>query len=298
MIGTFRSAPRPARHMGLDPGFLGIRDRAALRILNRADVATTAQLVRLVYRRRQTAQEHLAALYRAGWLERAVLPPEDRGGAPLAFRLSPRARRRLGYGPLTRARAGTQLRHSLNIVETVAALAGLAAEPPDRHPVQAWLPESITRDAGLAHVYPDSVVVLQLGATSAVLCLEIDQATEHAPQIRGKLRRYEPALRSRAGWHVVFVVESRARAAWLARVARDPGVPGLAGRTWAIVLADLRAAGVAAVAVPLGPMGGRPTLRAIVADPRSRRCASPVASDAWLELLASGGGEELAEALG
>lgn len=283
--------------MGLDAGFLGTRDRATLRILNRADVATTAQLVSLVYHRRQTAQEHLSALYRAGWLERAVLPPDTRGGAPLAFRLAPRARRRLGYGPLTRSRAGTQLRHSLNIVETVAALTKLAVEPPDRHPVQAWLPESITGDAKLPHVYPDSVVTLQLTGHSGVLCLEIDQSTEHAPQIRDKLTRYEPAIRSRLGWHVLFVVETAARAAYLARVAREPSFPGLAGRAWAIVLSDLKTAGVEAAAVSLELRGGRNTLAAIVRDPRPRRCDTPVGSDAWLELLASGGGEDLAEAL-
>ncbi len=167
--------------MSLDAGFLGTRDRAALRILNRAVVATTAQLVTLVYHRRQTAQEHLSALYRAGWLERAVLPPDTRGGAPLAFRLSPRARRRLGYGPLTRSRAGTQLRHSLNIVETVAALTRLAVDPADRYPVQAWLTESIVTDANLPHVYPDSVVTLQLAGGSGVLCLEHSRATRASP---------------------------------------------------------------------------------------------------------------------
>ncbi len=297
MIGTFRSAPRPDRRMVHDVGFLGSRDRAALRILNRADVATTSQLVTLVYHRRQTAQEHLSALYRAGWIERAVLPPATRGGAPLAFRLSPRTRRRLGYGPLTRSRAGTQLRHSLNIVETVAALTRLAVELPDRHPVQAWLTESIAADARLPHVYPDSVVALQLGGGSGVLCLEIDQSTEHAPEIRDKLARYEPALRARAGWHVLFVVETATRAAFLARVTRAPAYAGLAGRAWAIVLADLTAEGVAARAVSLTPGRGPGTLTSILDDPRPRRCETPVGSDDWLELLASGGGEDLREAL-
>lgn len=284
--------------MGLDVGFLGTRDRAALRILNRAVVATTAQLVTLVYHRRQTAQEHLAALYRAGWLERAVLPPDTRGGAPLAFRLSPRARRRLGYGPLTRSRAGTQLRHSLNIVESVAALTRLAADPTDRYPVQAWLTESIVTDANLPHVYPDSVVTIQLASGSGVLCLEIDQSNEHAPEIRDKLARYEPALRSRAGWHVLFVVETAARADYLARVARTPpGYPGLAGRAWAVVLADLKTARADASVVSFAIGGGRTRLGSIVGDPRSRRCVTPVGSDAWLDLLASGGGEDLAEAL-
>ena len=129
MIGAFVAAPAPPSRVIVDPGFLPYRDRAALRILYRADVATTAQLTTLVYRRRQTAQERLAALYRAGYLERADPAPSTRGGAPFAFRVSPRGRRRLHYDPLTRSRAGTQLRHSLNGVETVCAL--LAARPPD-----------------------------------------------------------------------------------------------------------------------------------------------------------------------
>ena len=158
----------------LDPGFLGTRDRAVLEPLHRADVATTAQLVTLVYRRRQTAQEHLVSLYRAGWIERAVLPPTTRGGAPLAFRLSARARRRLGLGPLTRGRAGTQLRHSLNVTETVATLVRMDPDAAESHPDRAWLPERAAAKVGLRDVFPDSIAVLALPGGSAVLCLEID----------------------------------------------------------------------------------------------------------------------------
>ena len=294
MIGSFRSAPRPDRGLGLDPGLLGTRDRATLRILNRADVATTAQLVSLVYHRRQTAQEHLSALYRAGWLERAVLPPESRGGAPLAFRLSPQARRRLGYEPLTRSRGGTQLRHSLNVVETVCALVRMSS---DHNPVQAWLTESMAAEESW-YVYPDSVVALQLSTGSGVLCLEIDQSTEHGPQIRDKLSRYDAFLRSQSGWQVLFVVGSTERATFLARVARDGyGYPGLAGPAWAIVLGDLKVAGLGAPVVSFTAHGGRNTLATILRDARPRTCPTPVGSDAWIELMASGGVEELDEAL-
>ena len=144
MIGAFAAAPAPPSRAIVDPGLLTYRDRAALRILYRADVATTAQLTTLVYHRRQTAQERLARLYRAGYLERAVLPPATRGGAPFAFRISPRGRRRLHYDPLTRGRAGTQLRHSLNGVETVCALlAAQQGEPGTRPSMTAWLTESM-----------------------------------------------------------------------------------------------------------------------------------------------------------
>ena len=98
MIGAFAAAPAPPSRAIVDPGLLTYRDRAALRILYRADVATTTQLTTLVYHRRQSAQERLARLYRAGYLERAILPPVTRGGAPFAFRISPRGRRRLHYG--------------------------------------------------------------------------------------------------------------------------------------------------------------------------------------------------------
>ena len=42
----------------------------------------------------------------------------------------------------------------------------------------------------LPHTNPDSVVALQTPAGSGVLCLEIDEATEHGPDIRDKLARY------------------------------------------------------------------------------------------------------------
>ena len=147
MIGAFTAAPAPPRRVIVDPGFLSYRDRAALRILYRADVATTSQLTTLVYTRRQTAQERLSALYRAGYLERAILPPSTRGGAPYAFRVSPRGRRRLGYLPLTRSRAGSQLRHSLNGVETVCALVNASRGDGSSEPlVQAWLTEDMAHD--------------------------------------------------------------------------------------------------------------------------------------------------------
>ena len=209
MIGAFTAAPAPPRRVIVDPGFLSTRDRAALRILYRADVATTSQLTTLVYTRRQTAQERLSALYRAGYLERAILPPSTRGGAPYAFRVSPRGRRRLGYLPLTRSRAGTQLRHSLNGVETVCALvqASRSGRSSTDPLVQAWLAEDMAHDL-LPKTYPDGVVALQAATGAAVLCLEIDQNTERAPVIRDKLGRYETAIRSKPGWHLLFVVPS------------------------------------------------------------------------------------------
>ncbi len=296
MIGTFASAPAPDRRLVIDPGLFRYRDRACLRLLYRCDVATTAQLTTLVYRRRQTAQERLFALYRIGYLDRAVLPPSTRGGAPLAFRVSARARRRLGYLSLTRFRAGTQLRHSLNVVDTVCAL--VRATPPSGEPlVQLWYPEYLTADL-LPGVYPDSVVALQAPSGSAVLCLEIDEGTEHGPQIREKLARYADALGGRPGWHVVFVAPSRERVDFLARVAkRGGGHSGLAGRTWALVLGELSGVGQGTTLAPLFQGGRRHALAELAIDPVPRRCPTPVGTDAWLQVLGYGGSEEADEAL-
>ena len=98
-----------------------------------------------------------------------------------------------------------------------------AAAPSDAPPlVQLWNTEDNASDI-LDGVYPDSVVVLQGPFGSAVVCLEIDEGTEHGPDIRDKPARYADALRGRAGWHVVFVAPGRERTAFLARVARRNG---------------------------------------------------------------------------
>ncbi len=297
MIGAFSAAPAPPRRVIVDPGFLSYRDRAALRILYRADVATTSQLVTLAYTRRQTAQERLAHLYRAGYLERAILPPASRGGAPYAFRVSPRGRRRLGYLPLTRSRAGTQLRHSLNGVETVCALVNSTGDGATEPLVQAWLAEDMAHDL-LPRTYPDGVVVLQAPTGSGVLCLEIDQNTERGPVIRDKLGRYETALRSKTGWHLLFVTASAERAGSLARHGRyKGGYPGLAGNAWALVLPELRTRGLEVSVVALNPNVPRTTLGALLVDPTPRRCPTPVSTDAWLQVLGLGGHEDFTEAL-
>lgn len=169
MIGAFASAPALDRRVIVDPGLLRYRDRACLRILYRCDVASTTQLTTLVYRRRQTAQERLSALYDLGYLDRAVLRPLTRGGSHLAFRVSAKGRRRLHHDSLTRLRAGTQLRHSLNVVETVCALVR-ASSPTEEPLVQVWFTDYMASDV-LPGVYPDSIVALRTASGSAVVCL-------------------------------------------------------------------------------------------------------------------------------
>lgn len=258
-------------------------------MLNRVEVATPSQLAVLIYPSRRTSFRHLRRVWHLGLVERAPILP-IRGGVPVAYRLSRRGMTRLGY---TDRRSGgiAHLRHALDVVACVCALVRADADL-----VQAWLPESIAGDAGAAPARPDSIVALQTSAGSGVLCLEIDEQTEHAPQIRSKLPAYERTLPSKPGWHVMFVVPTDDRLAWLRRVGR-PQAASLDGRVWGVVLADLEASGIDAPVVPVGRAGERQPLRSLLDDSRRRRCPTPVGSDAWVQLLGSGGGEDLDEAL-
>ncbi len=290
--GLFRPGPHRARVARLDAGMLDICDRACLRLLRRVQVATPDQLAALVYPSRRTAFRRLRRLWQAGLLERAPLPPH-RGGVPIAYRLTRRGMARLGYAD-RRTGGLAHLRHALDTVAAVCALARPVDGPAGPQlPVQLWLPESTAADAGAGPARPDAVVVLQLDDGSCVLCLETDEATEHAPQIRAKLATWERVLAGRDGWHVLFVVPSSARASWLRRVAR----PDLGGSGWAVVLADLESDGLDAPVLPLARPGPARSLRSLVRGPRPRRGSTPVGSDAWVEVLGSGGGEELDEVL-
>lgn len=292
ILGTFRSvSPNERQRLG-EVSLLPLRDRACLRILYRYDVATTAQLTDLVYRRRQKAQLHLQRLYRYHLLDRTTLPPLDRGGAPLVFRLSRHARRRLGYVALTRGEAGTQLRHSLNVVEAVLSMARPHPTIGDAHPVQAWLSPDMSFGI-LDRTQPDALLAVQLATGSGVLALEIDEATEHASVIVGKLVNYSWALAKRPGWHLLFVVPHQTRLHWLRRrlVSAKGRSPGLDGKAWAVTLEGIRAEGLGAAVSPLEPAAARP-LADILAAARLRHLATPIGTDAWLRLLAYGGVED------
>lgn len=289
MSALFRSSSERAHLRRFDLGLLDVRDRACLRLLNRVDVATPSQLAVLIYPSRRTSFRHLLRLWYLGLVERAPILP-IRGGIPIAYRLSRRGMRRLVY---TDRRVGGvgRLRHQLDVVASVCAL---VRSEPGR--VQAWLPESIAADAGVEPAHPDSAVALQSPDGSAVLCLEVDEATEHAPQIRAKLASYRRALADRGGWHVLFVVPTVDRVSWLRRIGRAEAAL-LAGRVWAVVLGDLEASGLDAAATSVsGPSAPQP-LWLLLNDPRPRRCPTPIGSDAWVTLLGSGGGEDLEEAL-
>ena len=250
------------------------------------------------HRRRQKTQLHLQQLYRFRLLDRTALPPLDRGGAPLVFRLSRHARRRLGYRPLTRGEAGTQLRHSLNAIEAVVALARPHSATGDTYPVQAWL--SPYMNAGILNrIQPDALLAVQLATGSGVLALEIDEATEHADVIVGKLVNYGWALANRPGWHLLFVVPHETRLQWLRRRLTGPEAraPQLDGRGWALTLEAFQADGFDAIVTPLAAGAAPRPLAAIITDTVLRRLTTPVGSESWIRLLAFGGVEDFSAVL-
>ncbi len=298
MSALFRISPERAPAL-IDIGLLLGRDRACLRLLGRCEAITAEQLALLVHPSRRTALRRMRRLWRLGLLERSPLLPE-RGGIPMAYRLSRRGRSRLGVTD-ARVRSAAHLRHSLDAVDVVCALLEWSRRREDEDGaeplVQAWLPESMTADIAAPRLRPDSILALQAHPMSGVLCVEVDEATEKAPVIRAKLAAYEAALDGRVGWHLVWVVPSRDRVDWLRRlVAHDPP-RRLRGRCWAVVLPELRAAGAAAEAIPVGWAGEPRPLIAVLDDPRPRRCPTPSGTEAWITLLATGGGEDLSEAL-
>ena len=291
MTYRFRPACTTLRR---DPAHLRVRDRAVLRILNRSQAATAAQLAVLAYGHRRLAQRRLRQLWQWGYLERTTLPPlGPRGGAPYAYRLASACLHRLGYGRAPWRGPG-YLGHTLDAVEAVCALVRVA-DSEGRPGVQLWLPESIVGDALPAGPVADAVVVLAGAAGSGVVCLEIDESTQHVAPIRAKLRAYRRAIGGRPGWHALFVVPSTARGGWLRRIARGRDLDGL---SLFVVTADAlhRDGAAAELASVVGPARTL-TLEALLSDAWPRRSATPVATPAWLDLLGSGGGEEPGELL-
>lgn len=291
MTYRFRPACTTLRR---DPGHLRVRDRAVLRILNRSEAATAAQLAVLAYGNRRLAQARLRQLWQWGYLDRSTLPPiGPRGGAPYAYRLSSACLHRLGYRRTPRRGPG-YLAHTLDAVEAVCSL--IATSDPEAEPlVQLWLPESIVADALPTGPVPDAVVVLACATGAGVVCLEIDESTQHVAPIRNKLHAYRRALADRRHWHLLFVVPTAARRTWLRRIARaeDTG----SASVWVATMDDLRRGGIDARLMPIVGPSAPPTLRQILADPQLRRSATPVGSRVWLALLGSGGGEESREIL-
>jgi hypothetical protein len=284
---SFRAAAATLR---LDPGQLPIRDRAVLRILNRSRLANAEQLGILVYRNHHYAQIRLRRLWDLGFLERSGLPPPTGiGGSPYVYRLAPAAITRLGYAP-RRWRGPGYIAHTLHAVEAVCALVR-STNPEDLPTVLLWLPESIAVDVLPGGPVADGVVVIAADDGPATVCLEIDEGNQHFAPIRDKLRSYRAALDGRPGWHVLFVVPTGDRAAWLRRAARGAGVN--ATSAWVTTLDELRGRGLeAALAAVPGPLATHVAFGSLGAG-SPPMAGPPVGSRRWLELLGSGGAETL-----
>lgn len=279
--------------LGRDPAHLPLRDRATLRILNRAGAATSAHVDVLVYRNHRVAQHRLTLLWRWGLLERATQPPAgSQAGAPYAYRLSRACLRRLGYRRPAWRGPG-YLDHTLDAVDAACALVRSAGN--DQRPlVQLWFPERLAANALGDGPAPDAILVLTTDTGSGVVCLEMDEATQHAAPIRGKLRAYRRALAGRPGWHVLFVVPSGDRAGWLRRVA---GATDVGVMLWTVSREDLGQAGADAPITSLAQPVVTSSLRSAMADSHPRHSRAPVGSQAWIELLGTGGGEDVTAVL-
>lgn len=278
---------------GLDIGLLGYRDRAVLRILDRAEAATPRHLATLVYGHRRIAQRRLLRLWRAGLLERAIVPRAQRGGAELAYRLSDRARRRLG-DTATRTRGSNRLGHTLDVVETVCSLVTANGDPRLASPIRLWLDEPNAAAVLGTPPYPDGVVVLEVGGRSGVICLEVDEATQRRAVIEAKLSGYGRLFDANPSWSLLFVVPSPIRARWLRTVAA--GVDeALVARAWVTSLATLRVRRLDAEVLALA--GSRTATLRELAQSGHGSSGARVGSEGWVRLLGEGGIEELDEVL-
>lgn len=266
----------------------------ALRILNRTKAATAADLSLLTRTHLRKIQQRLRVMWGCGLLERTGASPPACGSSPLTYRLTSAARQRLGYRD--RYHLGLeQLQHRLDTVSAVASLSRSwsAALP---YPMQAWQTEAMTRGLIGDEPAPDSIIALQIETGSGVFCLETDEGTQHRPVIRRKLQAYARELAGRPGWHVIFVAPSAIRLSWLVGGA-GARVPGLDHRSWAVELAAVRRDGLRATASPIGWKGKPADLASLLRDRRDRRSRTPVASREWIEVLGSGGGEDVDETL-
>jgi hypothetical protein len=281
MSGAFRAID-PASAQERDPDRLYWLDRACLRFLLRCGAATAKQIAILVYGNLRLAQYHLLRLHRSGLLERtAIVDTPSR--AEYAYRVSPSGHQRLGTRR-TPAPA-TYVRHMLDTVDAVRHLN--RSDDREHPPAQLWLADSMTGDILGRFVRPDSIVVVTTGAGSAVLALEIDEATEHSRTIRAKLAAYRRPLELRPNWHLIIVVPSLRRANWMVRQAASLD---LGPQAWVVTRTDLARDSLDTVLRPLTRASGPRTIRSLLRSPK-RVLPAPVGSRAWLELLADGGGE-------
>ena len=270
----------------VDVSLLSVSDRACLRLLEYARVCTASQLATLVYPSLRTALRRTRKLALQNLVTRESLPP-DRGGIPLAYRLSSSGRRRIHLNAY-RSPGLITTRHSLDGVEFVATLV--------RHDlglVQLWWPEWLIPGYDWG-VKPDHLVVIDTGEASAVILVEVDESTERPPVIRDRLRAYAKLFEDhRVGWHLLWVANSRERLARLHQIAGPSKDAMLSGRCWGVAIDDVSDRGTDAEVLAIGAKDEPRPLRGIATDPKARRSEYEVGSDAWIRLLANGGKEDI-----
>ena len=270
----------------VDVSLLSVSDRACLRLLEYARVATASQLASLVYPSLRTALRRTRKLALANLVTRESLPP-DRGGIPLAYRLSPSGRRRIHLNAY-RSPGLITTRHSLDGVEFVASLV--------RHDpglVQLWWPEWLIPPYDWG-VKPDHLVVIDTGESSALILVEVDESTERPPVIRDRLRAYAKLFENhQIGWQLLWVANSRERLARLRQIAGPMKDAMLSGRCWGVAIDDVSDLGADAEVLAIGAGIEPRALRGIAIDPKARRSNYEVGSAAWISLIANGAIEDV-----
>jgi hypothetical protein len=280
------SSPTHVIRKRTDVSLLSVSDRACLRLLEYARVCTASQLATLLYPSLRTALRRTRRLYLDNLVTRESLPP-DRGGIPLAYRLSSSGRRRIHLNAY-RSPGLITTRHSLDGVEFVASLV--------RHDpglVRLWWPEWLIPGYDWG-VHPDHLVIIDTGEASALILVEVDESTERPPVIRDRLHAYAKLFENhRVGWHLLWVANSPERLARLRQVAGPTKDVMLSGRCWGVAIDDVSDRGAVAEVVAIGAgLEPRP-LRGIATDPKARRSEYEVGSAAWISLLANGGREDI-----
>jgi hypothetical protein len=280
------SSPAHVLRKRADVSLLSVSDRACLRLLEYARVCTASQLATLVYPSLRTALRRTRRLYLDNLVTRESLPP-DRGGIPLAYRLSSSGRRRIHLNAY-RSPGLITTRHSLDGVEFVASLV--------RHDpglVQLWWPEWLIPGYDWG-VKPDHLVVIDTGEASALLLVEVDESTERPPVIRDRLRAYAKLFENhRVGWHLLWVANSPERLARLRQIAGPTRDAMLSGRCWGVAIDEVSDLGASAEVVPVGSSMEPQQVRGLATDPNARRTEFPVGTAAWIRLLANGGREDI-----
>lgn len=282
MSATFRRIESGSA-LAVDPDRLPTSDRACLRLLVRCGAATSIQLAQYVYGRVRHTQRRLRRLHNAGLLERAAVTDTPPGRSEFAYRVGSLGHQRLG----TRLAPApeTYLRHTLDTVDAISAINRTSDR--EHPPVQLWLTDTMSSEILSRFVRPDSIALVTTEAGSAVLALEVDEATEHRRTIRAKLGAYRRPLETRPNWHVVVVVPSALRADWMIRQA---DTLDLGPQAWVVTRSDLARDSLDTVLLPLDPRGSPRSIRSLLRPP-ARLLPAPVGSRAWIELLAAGGGE-------